>query len=378
MSAEREAKEVIFQSGDKFRGYVVERLLGNGSLGAVYLVKHEILETRFALKVLFPAAVSQNADYVKRFLREAKIMTRVRHQNLVCVHDCGFDEERGLYFLVMDYVSGGDLRQAIAFAGRFEPDRAVEVIIQVARALEAAHEFKIVHRDIKPENIMIQPNGLVKLVDLGIAKADTITDSLNTSSDVVIGTPMYIAPEQALDSSSVDIRADIYSLGVVLFEMIVGKTPYQGLTPQEILAKTLSNDPFPDIRDFNPDIPPMLAVLIRRMCVKERDRRISNPTELIEQFRKLGYDTGADAMKGSVGYAHPDETAPTLTSMKDVLAKIPSKARDTLSFDTDDVEIKAFVEKLKMRRRNKRIALVAIIASIAVFAIAAVISLVFR
>ena len=378
MSEVKETMEAIFHEGDKFRGYVVERLLGNGSLGAVYLVKHEFLETRFALKVLFPAAVSQNADYVKRFLREAKIMTRVRHQNLVCVHDCGFDEERGLYFLVMDYVSGGDLRQAIAFAGRFEPDRAVEVIVQVAHALEAANEFKIVHRDIKPENIMIQPNGLVKLVDLGIAKADTITDSLNTSSDVVIGTPMYIAPEQALDSSSVDIRADIYSLGVVLFEMIVGKTPYHGLTPQEILARTLSPDPFPDIRDYNPDVPPMLAVLIRRMCVKECDRRISNPTELIAEFRKLGYDTVSNSVKGSVGFAQADETAPTLTSMKDVLAKIPNKASDTLSFDTDDVEIKAFVEKLKMRKRNKRIAAIAAIASVIVFAIAAAISLVFR
>ena len=116
------------------------------------------------VKVLFPEVARENTSYVKRFLREAKIATRIRHPNLVAVHDCGFDEARGLYDLVMDYVSGGDLRQAIAFAGHFDPDRAVEVVMQVASALEAAQKYHVVHRDIKPENIMIQPDGLVKLV----------------------------------------------------------------------------------------------------------------------------------------------------------------------------------------------------------------------
>lgn len=350
-------KENIFQSGDKFRGYVVERLLGNGALGAVYLVRHEILETRMALKVLFPTVAKENQSYVKRFLREAKIATKIRHPNLVAVHDCGFDEERGLYFLVMDYVSGGDLRQAIAFAGRFEPDRAVEVIVQAASALEAAQQFHVVHRDIKPENIMIQPDGLVKLVDLGIAKADGIKDSLNTSSENVFGTPAYVAPEQALDAASVDTRADIYSLGVVLFEMIVGKTPFQGLSAPQILAQTLSSDPFPDIRDYNRDVPPMLAALIRRMCVKERDRRIPTPAALLAEFRRLGYDTAPAGRAASVSYTQSSETAQTLTSMKSVLANLPERQNDTLSFETDDVEIKAFVEKLKSRKRRRRIAL---------------------
>ena len=221
-------KQEIFHSGDKFRGYVVERLLGNGSLGAVYLVRHEVLDTVYALKALFPEVAKENEDYVKRFLREAKIATRIRHPNLVAVHDCGYDEARGLYYIVMDCVSGGDLRQALAFAGRFAPDRAVEVVLQVASALDAAQEYHVVHRDIKPENIMIQPDGTVKLVDLGIAKADGLRDSLCTEAESVFGTPAYVAPEQALDASAVDVRADIYSLGVVLFEMIAGRVPYEG------------------------------------------------------------------------------------------------------------------------------------------------------
>ena len=209
-------KQEIFRSGDRFRGYVVERLLGNGSLGAVYLVRHEVLDTVYALKALFPEVAKENEDYVKRFLREAKIATRIRHPNLVAVHDCGYDEARGLYYIVMDYVSGGDLRQALAFAGRFSPDRAVEVVLQVASALDAAQEYHVVHRDIKPENIMIQPDG----------------------------------------ASAVDVRADIYSLGVVLFEMIAGRVPYEGPNAPQILVQTLSSDPFPDIRDMNPDVPP--------------------------------------------------------------------------------------------------------------------------
>ena len=131
-------KKEIFRVGDRFRGYVVERLLGNGSLGAVYLVRHEVLDTIYALKALFPEVAKENADYVKRFLREAKIATRIRHPNLVAVHDCGYDESRELYYIVMDYVSGGDLRQALAFAGRFAPDRAVEVVLLLRKSMRSS------------------------------------------------------------------------------------------------------------------------------------------------------------------------------------------------------------------------------------------------
>ena len=366
-------KEDVFQAGEKFRGYVVERLLGNGGLGAVYLVRHELLDTLFALKVLFPDVAAANDSYVKRFLREAKIATRIRHPNLVAVHDCGFDESRGLYYLVMDYVSGGDLRQAIAFAGHFAPDRAVEVILQVASALEAAQKYHVVHRDIKPENIMIQPDGLVKLVDLGIAKSDDIKDSLNTTTESVFGTPSYVAPEQALDAAHVDTRADIYSLGVVLFEMIAGKPPFDGPNAPQIIAQTLSEEPFPDIRDYNPDVPAPLAVLIRRMCVKERDRRIPDPTTLLAEFEKLGYRLERPS-SGVVHYAPSAESAPTVLSVRKMLDKLPAVANDTLSFQTDDVEIKAFVAGLKRKKAMHRV-VVALTFLAGLLALALVISL---
>ena len=346
-------KQDVFTPGDRFHGYVVERLLGNGGLGAVYLVRHEMLDTLFALKVLFPDVAKENDSYVKRFLREAKIATRIRHPNLVAVHDCGFDEERGLYYLVMDYVSGGDLRQAIAFAGHFDPDRAVEVILQVASALEAAQKYHVVHRDIKPENIMIQPDGLVKLVDLGIA---------------VFGTPSYVAPEQAIDAAHVDTRADIYSLGVVLFEMIAGRPPYDGPNAPQILAQTLSEDPFPDIRDYNRNVKPLLAVLIRRMCVKERERRIADPTSLLAEFEKLGYHLSRPA-SAQVQYAEAADSAPTVKSVRDLLAKLPDKPASTLSFPTEDVEISGFVASLKRKRLFRRVRYA--LAALALLALAA-------
>ena len=348
-------KEEVFRNGEKFRGYVIERLLGNGSLGAVYLVRHEILDTIYALKVLFPEVAKENKEYVKRFLREAKIATRIRHPNLVAVHDCGYDEERGLYYLVMDYISGGDLRQALAFAGRFAPDRAVEVVLQVAAALNAAQKYHVVHRDIKPENIMIQPDGLVKLVDLGIAKSDDIKDSLCTEAESVFGTPAYVAPEQALDASVVDTRADIYSLGVVLFEMIAGQVPYDGPNAPQILAQTLSSDPFPDIRDINPDVPPELAVIIRRMCVKEYDRRIPTPAALIKEFAKIGYKPKGGHVS-DVKFAHQADSAPTIVSMKSLIGKAENAAkRETLSYETQDVEIQDFVARIKRRKKIRKI-----------------------
>ena len=363
-------KQEIFRSGDRFRGYVVERLLGNGSLGAVYLVRHEVLDTVYALKALFPEVAKENEDYVKRFLREAKIATRIRHPNLVAVHDCGYDEARGLYYIVMDCVSGGDLRQALAFAGRFAPDRAVEVVLQVASALDAAQEYHVVHRDIKPENIMIQPDGTVKLVDLGIAKADGLRDSLCTEAESVFGTPAYVAPEQALDASAVDVRADIYSLGVVLFEMIAGRVPYEGPNAPQILVQTLSSDPFPDIRDMNPDVPPALAIVIRRMCVKECDRRIATPAALIAEFAKIGYRL-KDRPSGDVKFDRRAESAPTLVSMRSLLQKsaVPVDADvDPLAFETEDVEIQDFVDRLKRRKRLRKLASFSAVAAAALVA----------
>ena len=234
------------------------------------------------------------------------------------------------------------------------------MIAQVARALEAAQKFNVVHRDIKPENIMLQSDGTVKLVDLGIAKANNLGESLRTTTDSIFGTPNYVSPEQALSAADVDARADIYSLGIVLFEMVSGRIPYEGKNAPQILAQVMSDDPVPDVRDFNPNIPPMLAATIRRMCVKDRDRRIPTPTALLAEFAKLGYMTRT---AGETAYTPTGkETQAAEKGVGDYLRGLPKSTSDTLSFETDDVEIQAFVGKLKRRRLMKRIVFAAFVA----------------
>lgn len=343
------SQEDVFSVGDHYRGYVIERVLGHGGVGAVYQVRHEILDTPFALKVLYPSVAKEDPDYVKRFIREAKIAIRIRHPNLVAVHGCGFDEERGIYYLVMDYVTGGDLRTALGFAGTFTPDRAAKIVYQVANALAAAQKFSVVHRDIKPENIMLLPDGTVKLIDLGIAKATGLGDTLATATQSVFGTPVYISPEQATDSGDVDHRADIYSLGIVFFEMVSGTCPYVEGNSAQILEKVLSDEPMPDVRDFNRTVPPAVAILIRRMCHKDRDRRIRDYPTLIQEIKRLGYDFGSLAVP-SVEFASDVEARPTMKIGKIVDSLPPSNP--TLSFDTQDVEIKQFVDDLKKRKQR--------------------------
>jgi serine/threonine-protein kinase len=302
-----------FLPGDHFHGYVVQKLLGKGAGGAVFLVKHEVLDTFYALKILRSDVQSDDQTCVKRFLREARLASRIRHPNLVSVHDCGHDDERGLYYLVMDYVPGSSLRDILAFEGRLSPERAAGVVAQVASALDAAQAFNVVHRDIKPENILLEPDGRVKLVDLGIAKAQNLGDSLKTNTDNVFGTPSYISPEQAQCSADVDVRADIYSLGVVFFEMLTGQCPYAGDNPAVIISKILSDGEMPDVRDVTADVPPELAVLVRRMVMKDRSRRIATLRAVLDELTRLGYASEMSPVQA------PEYAASPVPGMKTLL-----------------------------------------------------------
>ena len=353
-----EAMHEVFKPGDHFHGYVVQKLLGRGAGGAVYLVKHEVLDTLYALKILGANSQSDDQTYVKRFLREARLASRIRHPNLVSVHDCGHDDEKDLYYLVMDYVPGSSLRDVLAFEGRLSPERAADIVAQVSSALEAAQAFKVVHRDIKPENILIEPDGRVKLVDLGIAKAQNLGDSLKTNTDSVFGTPSYISPEQAECSADVDVRADIYSLGVVFFEMLTGQCPYAGANPAIIIAKILSDEQMPDVRDVVPGLSSGLAVLIRRMTMKDRARRIATFGGVLDELGKLGLGT-AERQTPSAEYA-----ARPVAGMKTLLEGLEGimNQSDESHAGMDDEE-RAFLEaKTIIRRRGvltKRLIIIA-------------------
>ena len=213
----------VLKPGDIFEKYTVEKLLGRGGMGAVYLVRHNILDSLFALKVLFPEVASKNRQFVDRFIREAKLACKIKHPNLIAVHDAGKNPENGMYYIIMDYASGGSVRDLLKRTGHISPIQAVQIIRQVASALETARKHNMVHRDIKPDNIMFTSDGSAKLADLGIAKSTDEQDTMLTMEASVFGTPAYMSPEQAMDSSKVDCRADIYSLGIVFYEMLSGR-----------------------------------------------------------------------------------------------------------------------------------------------------------
>lgn len=279
----------LFNPGDVFKGYVVEKVLGSGASGTVWLVRHEFLDTLFALKTMDAGPGEGRNERAKRFVREAKLASRIKHPNLAEVHDAGYDTERGLYYLVMDYVEGDTLRTAIALGGPMEESQAVDAILQVCDVLALAGRFGMVHRDLKPENIIITRDGSAMLLDFGIAKATERLDSLVTMANTVFGTPSYIAPEQAADSSAVSPSADVYSLGIMLFEMLAGRTPWTGKSPVEIMMEVMDPKEIPDVRTLAPSVSAETADILRRMCTKKAEERLQSADAVIEEFAKCGH-----------------------------------------------------------------------------------------
>ena len=233
----RDAPRDILPPGSVFEKYTVYKRLGSGGMGAVYPVRHNLLDTLFALKILHPDVARQDSRFVSRFIREAKLAGAVRHPNLIEVHDAGRNAATGIYYIVMDYVSGGSLRILLSKTDKLGLAESLQIITGIAHALNAAHHAGIVHRDIKPENIMFDAGGTAKLADLGIAKVSEPSGSALTVTSAVFGTPAYMSPEQAMDSGKVDCRTDIYSLGIVFFEMLAGRLPFNGSTPIELLSQ---------------------------------------------------------------------------------------------------------------------------------------------
>ena len=347
--------EPVFQPGEEFHGYVVDRALGKGGLGSVWLARHEVLDTLFAIKILDPKVAEEQPEYVKRFVREAKLATKIRHPNLVAVHDAGYDSAKGVYFLVMDYVKGDTLRDVVAFGGPQSEKDAVRIILQVADVLAAAQCFGMVHRDLKPENIMLTSEGTVKLLDFGIAKTSGGIDTFKTSAKTLFGTPAYISPEQAVDSSSVDARADVYSLGIILFELLCGRRPYIDDAPVKVLQQLLAPSPIPDVRTFNDKVSPELSAVLSRMCAKSLEDRLASPKAVVDALVRLGYAAPSSgetefaaeidaASEGMVQDLIPDPNAVPCADANGML-------------ETKDQDMQEFLSRLKRKKMRRRIAL---------------------
>jgi two-component system LytT family response regulator len=278
--------------GSNIAHYRVVSRLGEGGMGAVYLADDTRLGRRVALKVL-PASVAADPERMHRFVQEAKLASALTHPNVAYIHEIGEDD--GLRFLAMEYVEGEPLSVRLG-RGLLELSELLSIGSQVADALDDAHSKGIVHRDIKPSNLMLTPRGYVKVLDFGLAKLETPKNreetQLMTSAGMVMGTVAYMSPEQAL-GRDVDHRTDLFSLGVVLYEMATARLPFAGTTPSETMARILGSQP-DAIARFNYDVPEGLDRTVRKCLEKDRERRYQSARELLVDLKNLERDsTGA-------------------------------------------------------------------------------------
>ena len=254
------------------RYHVLEKIAAGG-MGEVYRAHDAVLAREVAVKVLHRSLAS-DAGFVDRFRREARAAATLNHPNIVAVYDWGAVD--GIYYMVMEFVHGRSVRDLLNAGGRLAPAQAVDVLQQTLLALEHAHAKGIVHRDLKPENILITSEGTVKLTDLGLARA--FADAKNTHAGAVTGTVQYLAPEQ-IRGEPADPRSDLYSLGVVAFELLTGRLPFSGETPMAIAYKHLS-DRVPAPSGFADDIPPDLDGFVESATDSSREMRPESAREM--------------------------------------------------------------------------------------------------
>ena len=267
--------------------YRIDARLNEGGMGTVYRGCHVLMDKTVAVKVL-RASLAADEKIVARFSREARAASRISHPNALTVTDFGEDES-GHVFLVMEFLSGKTLKQVIRDEGPLPLPRVVDITRQIADALNAAHAQGVVHRDLKSDNIMLvdtMAGDHAKVLDFGIAKInepDGAIDTSLTAPNLVIGTPQYMSPEQCSQESEIDARSDIYSLGVILYEMLIGHVPFSGESPTMVMMKHLQ-EPVPSVLEERTDIPAAVGRVVARAMAKVRDNRYQNAAELVEDL----------------------------------------------------------------------------------------------
>lgn len=268
--------------------YKLLKKLGQGGMGEVYLAEDVNLGRKAAIKVL-SKALAGNADFVKRFYKEARAMARVNHENAVSVYDV--DQERNIHYVAMEFVDGKSMQKWMDTLGKLSVADALHVTLRCAEALQLAHGENLIHRDIKPDNIMLTSKGKVKVADFGLAKA-TDEDLSMTASGTGLGTPYYMAPEQARNAKHVDGRADIYALGVTLYYFVTGKLPFAGNSALEVITAK-EKGKFESARKLNPQVSDRLDLMIAKMLEKDMDRRVKSCDEVISMLGGLGLDNAS-------------------------------------------------------------------------------------
>ncbi|MEX2106406.1 MAG: protein kinase [Solirubrobacterales bacterium] len=294
--------------------YRLEAKLGSGGMSTVYLARDTTLDRPVAVKVMH-REMSEQADQLERFRQEARAVAKLSHPNVVAVIDAG--EDGGHPYIVFEYVEGETLKQRIARVGALDTQEALAYAIEIARGLTVAHARNMVHRDIKPQNVLIDAEGRAKLTDFGISRQ--LEQDGMTATGRVLGTTDYVAPEQAM-GHGVDPRSDIYSLGVVLYEMLIGQVPFHADSQVGVAMKHV-NEELPDVQQRRPEISAAAALVVERATAKDPDRRYHEVGEMIDDL-----STALEVEAARAGSTTGEATS-VLEAVPPAKRKLSSRAR---------------------------------------------------
>ena len=333
-------------------------MLGRGAMGVIYQAHDPVIDRRVAIKLVRADLLEgeEKDEYVERFRREAQAAARCAHPNIVAIYDFAMHE--GNPFLAMELVDGVSLAVALRQHGRFAPQDAVAIMQQVLDALDSAHRIGVVHRDVKPANILLTAGNRVKITDFGIARFDT---SELTQHGAMIGTPSYMSPEQCM-GEPVDARSDLFSAGVVLFEMLAGTRPFPGRTSTEIIYR-LVNDQSPDLAATAPGVSPALASVVQRALAKRLEDRFNSAASMSEALRaSLASGRTTEAVEATVVMRRPTRpVAPAIVPIAPATGTVPATASAVAPVEVQRVE-KALAQylgpiaKLLVKRTLPRVA----------------------
>ena len=322
--------------------YEVRKLIGEGGMANVYLGYDTILERDVAIKVL-RGDLADDEKFVRRFRREAQNASLLSHPNIVQIYDVGEDD--GNFYIVMEYIKGQTLKQLIKKRGKLSVPETIDIISQLTDGLAHAHDSYIIHRDIKPQNIMILEDGMVKITDFGIAMAINASDLTQTNS--VMGSVHYLPPEQASGKGST-IKSDIYSLGILMYEMLAGTMPFKGETAVEIAMKHLKN-PMPSVRKENPSVPQSLENIILKATAKNTKNRYNNVREVYDDIKTCLDKSRKDEKRIVFKYPeneYSDENTQVVNNLKDeIKAKEEEKAKKKEELIVKEIEENEYSDK---------------------------------
>ena len=343
--------------------YEVKALIGEGGMANVYLGYDTILGRDVAIKVL-RGDLADDEKFVRRFRREAQSASLLNHPNIVQIYDVGEDD--GNFYIVMEYINGQTLKQIIKKRKRLSISETIDIMCQLTDGLSSAHDSYIIHRDIKPQNIMILDDGMVKITDFGIAMAVNASDLTQTNS--VMGSVHYLPPEQASGRGST-IKSDIYSLGIMLYEMLAGTMPFRGETAVEIAMKHLKT-PMPSIRKLRDDVPQSLENIILKAAAKNPKNRYNNVRELYDDLKTCLDEQRKDEKRIVFKYPeneYDDEKTVITNNLKEEIKK-----KEEEKEEKKKIEVKEIEESIEDKRMSKFTKLLIILVSVLVFALLAV------